>query len=139
MTSPEKFWTTIHERAAVVDRLPGYTPAMCDLLLDFLAVDYRISLPSSVSQRYPIAEPPAALLVGAFTRHDLRVLHTRIEKATLRRLPATSIFAGYRKSFTIESDFDEDWLGFLSRQSDHVNSDDEIVVILCGSGGVDRQ
>ncbi len=138
MASVDEFWSTLHDAGRLVDQSPGYTAEMLDLLLDFLAVDYLVRMPRGLAEQYAISDPPGTRLIGVFTHHDLRTLHTQIGKVTGSGLPASSVIDAYGKSFT-PIPLDQDWLGYLSRQCNHLKTDGSVLIVICHASAIDAE
>ncbi|TWT81664.1 hypothetical protein CA13_31170 [Planctomycetes bacterium CA13] len=118
------FWDIVHEHGIEVDRLSGYDHEMVDALVDWLASEFRIS--SLRTAR--VACAPGTQFLGLFDQHDLNVLRTRLAKYP--NTSAASVFDAYGLSIAI-SPHDGDWMGFFSRQSDHLKSHDHKLLIVC--------
>jgi len=110
---------------------------MWENLSGFLAEDMRTLVPRGLAGTFAVEDPANGVLIGIFTRHDLRVIHTRIAKAPLRHLTATEVMRAYDSRFAATADLDDDWLGFLSRQWEYISGSDEVLVIVCHAGESD--
>jgi len=123
------FWTTIEAHGRLVDTLPGYAPEMWELCV---AWDGMVELPKGIAGTYQVSHPRGARLIGIYRAHDLRVLHTRIDKLERRsRLSASSVFKAFGYPFELACGFDGDYLGFLARQTDHLSNRDHALVLVC--------
>lgn len=128
---PDEFWTTIEESAIVVDQLPGYTPEMMEMLIDWAYEWSSKEIPSGLEKKHSISDPMGAKLIGVFNSHDLRGLHTRFIKVTWPSpLPFSEVFECWNKSIEIPPRLDRDWIGFLTRQTDHISDNDSALVLV---------
>lgn len=122
-------WTAIEAHGKLVDTLPGYSPEMWELCI---AWEGMINLPKGISGTYGISHPRGARLIGIYGAHDLRVLHTRIGKLDgPLRLFASNIFRLFGRQMELAPGFDEDFLGFLARQTEHLSVHDHVLVVIC--------
>ena len=122
--SAPNFWDLIHEHGAEVDRLSGYDHEMVTALTDWLATESRVSGLQSSS----VAYSANTLLLGLFDFHALNVLRVRLGKR--KNTDARTVFDAYGLSSS-NTPPDGDWMGFLSRQSDHLQSHDHQLLLLC--------
>lgn len=116
LTTPGDWQSEVCSQHEFVDALPGYTVEMVAFLMDYLASECRLSLPLSHIPSVPSTAPSSTMLVGIFNSHDLQFLKTRLHKRNVH-LPATEVFRLYGERFPGEADLDQDWTGFLLRQS----------------------
>lgn len=122
--SDPKFWDLVHEHGTEVDRLNDYDHQMVAVLVDWLATESRI--PGLRISR--VACSSGSLALGLFDRHALNVLRTRIRKRP--NTNADSVFVSYGLSISAPPP-DADWMGFFSRQSNHLQSHDDQLLIVC--------
>lgn len=118
------FWDIVHEHGIEVDRLTGFDHEMVDALVDWLASELGIS---SLRTTH-VASAPGTQFLGYFDQHGLNVLRTKLAKCP--NTSAASVFDAYRLSIAISPN-DGDWMGFFSRQSDHLKSHDHKLLIVC--------
>lgn len=113
-----------------IDRLEGYSEAMWDVLRDWLATELRVKLPT----QGPVTIP-SVYRVELWRRHDARCVKTSIEKrlAAITTLPSTDIFVNYGYSVAEGASRYREGLDFLKRQSEHLQSDEQVLVICCRS------
>ncbi len=123
-SSDPAFWGIVHEHGVEVDRLPGYDHDRLNCLVDWLASELRILFLSTDR----VACCRGTWNLGLFDRHDLNVLRTRLKKRPIA--DPESVFEAYDSSMS-KSPVDGDWLEFLSRQSAHLHSCDDKLLIVC--------
>lgn len=109
-----------------IDRLERYSEAMWDVLRDWLATELRVALPA----QGPV-ETQSGCRVELWRIHDARWVKTSIEKrlAATTSLPSTDIFGNYGYSIAEGASRYREGLDFLKRQSEHLQSDEQMLAI----------
>ena len=122
--SDPEFWDLVHEHGTEVDRLADYDHQMVAALVDWLVTEFRI-LGLHI---FRVACSSNTLALGLFDRHALNVLRTQIRKRPNTK--ADSVFDSYGLSIPAAPP-NADWMGFFSRQSNHLQSHAGQLLIVC--------
>ena len=108
-----------------VDHLPNVLPREIEMLMDYLASEFNIRLPSAIQGSVPIGYS----VVTALTRHDANRLRTRLRKK-VHDLSLKAILQAYGYA----SEGNDEWRDYFCRQSELFETDDCSLVLLVSSG-----
>ena len=118
------FWDTVHAYGTEVDCLRGYNHEMVEIVLDCMASELRIALLHASR----CIHFPGTRILGVLDRHAANVLRTRLERHV--NTDAKSIFQAYGLSIATTPNA-RDWRSFFSRQSRHLQSTTDQLLIVC--------
>lgn len=107
-----------------VDHFPSISAAEIGMLLDYLASEFNINLPSTIQGNVPFGFS----LLAALNRYDATSLRTRLKKK-VRDLSLKAILQSYGHA----GDGGTEWSKYLSRQSQYCQTDDCLLVLLVSS------
>ena len=133
-------------KVQAIDSLDGYTQEMFSVLLSGLSEEERVHFPSTRRLFGEVKLDGDTAIVKCLTRHDAKVLQTRIEKVSLRlveragELGFCGIFSSYGLEIENHQQYELDGLEYLKRQTEHFKSHDEYLLIVAfDTQGVDGE
>lgn len=134
LTAGAPLWAELSP-ARQVDSLPDYTLEMFFVLTDFLWTECRAT---GFATHRLLPKPNlggVVALVECLTRHDARVLHTKLNKADLCNRPRPQLYSrGSLFSYDLVVDDHElreyEGIEYLRRQINHFQNDDDYMLIV---------
>jgi len=132
LSEPDEFWPALHDHAMLVASLPSGSGDTASVLVDYFATEAAIRIPPGSSTDFgtSIAPPEGVHVLTCMSRHDAKVLHTRMAKRGLFNLrQSTGIFSAYDRKFEQLPELCSATLSFFGRLADHISSDNDRLIV----------
>lgn len=115
----------IQSQSSFVDELPGCCKDIAEILVDYLSTECRVNLP----QPNPSDDLPALKAITSLTKHDAKVLRTRILKRNCETL--AEILQMYGRTGRGEGE----WVDYFCRQHEHFGLETDRIAIVASIPG----
>jgi len=132
LSDPSEFWPVYQQHGHLADSLPSGSRETVGILIDYLATEARIRVSPgwTTDLGTPIAPPEGVDVLTCMSRHDARVLRSRMLKRELLDLQdATDIFSLYDHRYVHLPELCSVTLSFFGRLADLISSDNERLIV----------